>query len=168
MSVREFFLKTGFTSANFNCSGKVLLLIEWLILTKKNFKKISAFYLMIMVGISRSWEAFVISSSRVTFLTSSRLTFSKENLQPEFSFFILRMLGCFSKVLIAFSIGSLCSLEISQRLMLRPSTIPSNKTERFPQFRFLWKKLYHKYIGVVIFLHIYCIIIETNVLLRKS
>ena len=80
---------------------------------------------MILVGISRSWEAFVISSPRVTFLTSSRLTFLKENLQPEFSFFILRMLGCFSKVLIAFSIGSLWSLEISQRLMLRPSTIPS-------------------------------------------
>ena len=80
---------------------------------------------MILVGMSRTWEAFEISSSRVTFLASSRLTFSKENLQPELSSFILRMLGCFSKVLIAFSIGSLSSLEISQRLMLRPSTIPS-------------------------------------------
>ena len=80
---------------------------------------------MILVGISKSWEAFVISSSRVTFLTSSRLPFSTQNLQPEFSSFVLRMLGCLSNVLIAFSIESLCSLEISQRLMLRPSTIPS-------------------------------------------
>ena len=80
---------------NFNCSGKVLLLIEWLILTKKNSEKVSAFYLMILVGISRSWEAYEISSSRVTFLIFSRLTFPKENLQPEFSSFILRMLGCF-------------------------------------------------------------------------
>ena len=37
---------------------------------------------MILVEISRSWEAFEISLPRVTFLTSSRLTFSKENLQP--------------------------------------------------------------------------------------
>ena len=124
-SVRGFFLKTGFTSSNFNCSGKVLLLIEWFILTKKNSEKISAFCLMILVEISRSWEALEIFSYRVTFLTSSRLSFSKENLQPEFSSFILRMLGCFSNVLIAFSIGSLCSLEISQRFILRPSTIPS-------------------------------------------
>ena len=36
---------------------------------------------------------------------------------------VLRILGCFSKVLIAFTIGSMCSLEISQRLTLRPSTI---------------------------------------------
>ena len=43
---------------NFNCSGKVLLLIEWLILTKKNSGKISA---------------FDISKSEDTFLTSSRL-----------------------------------------------------------------------------------------------
>ena len=99
---------------------------------------------MILVGISRSWEAFEISSSRVTFLTSSRLTFSKENLQLELSSCILRMLGCFSKVLIAFSIESLSSLEISQRLMLRPSIqYGQNKTERFPQLRFLPKKWYH-------------------------
>ena len=101
------------------------------------------FCLMMLVGISRSWEAFKMSSSPVTFLTSSRLTFSKENLQPEFSSFILRMLGCFSKVLIVFSIGSLCSLEISQRLMLRPSQYRQNKTKRFPQLCFLPKKLSH-------------------------
>ena len=55
---------------------------------------------MILVGISRSWEAFEISGSRVTFLIPSRLTFSIENLQtysienqqPKFSSFILRML----------------------------------------------------------------------------
>ena len=41
---------------------------------------------MILAEISRSWEAFEISLPRVTFLTSSRLTFSKENLQPEFSY----------------------------------------------------------------------------------
>ena len=58
---------------------------------------------MILVGISRSWESFEISGSRVTFLIPSRLTFSIENLQtysienqqPKFSSFILRMLGCF-------------------------------------------------------------------------
>ena len=94
---------------------------------------------MILVGITRSWEAFEIPSYWVTFLISSRLTFSKENLQPELSYFILIMLGCFPKVLITFSIGSLSSLEITQRLMLGPSTIPS----RFPQLRFLPKKLYH-------------------------
>ena len=98
---------------------------------------------MILVGISRSWEALEISRSRVTFLTSSRLTFSKKNRQREFSSFTLKMLGCFSKVLIAFTIGSLCSLEISERLMLRPPTIPSNKTERFHQLQFLPKWLYH-------------------------
>ena len=95
----------------------------------------SAFCLMILVGISRSWEAFQISSSQVTFLKSSRLTFPKENLQPEFSSFILIMLGCFSKVLIAFSIGSLYSLEISQRLMLRPSTIRPKDFHNFVYFR---------------------------------
>ena len=78
---------------------------------------------MILVGISRTWEAFEISSSQV--LSSSRLIFSKENLQSEFTSFILRMLGCFSKVLITFSVGSLCSLEISQHFMLSPSTILS-------------------------------------------
>ena len=67
----------------------------------------SAFCLMILVGISRSWEAFEASISRVTSLTSLRLTFLKENPQPEFRSFILRMLGCFPKVFIAFSIGLL-------------------------------------------------------------
>ena len=101
-------------------------------LTKKNSEKISAFCLIILVGIFRQIlkellfrEAFEISSSRVTFLTSARLTFLKENLQPEFSSFILRMLGCFLKLLFAFSIGWLCSLDISKRLMLMRSTIPS-------------------------------------------
>ena len=70
---------------------------------KKKSEKILAFCEMILVGISRSWEAFEISSSQVTFLIPSRLTFSIENLQtysienqqPKFSCFILRMLGCF-------------------------------------------------------------------------
>ena len=94
----------------------------------------SAFFLMILVGTSRSWEALEISSPRVTFLTSSRLTFSKQNLQPEFSCLILRTLGCFSKLLIAFTVGSLCSLkiylEISQLLILRPSTLPSKQDRK--------------------------------------
>ena len=64
------------------------------------------FCLMILIGISRKCETFEISSSRVTFLTSSRLAFSKKNLQPELSSFILKTLGCFSKVLIVFTIGS--------------------------------------------------------------
>ena len=74
--------------------------------------------------VRRSWEAFTMSSYHVPFLRSSRLTFSKENLQSEFRSFILIMLRWFSKVLIAFFIGSLCFVEISQRLMLRPSIIP--------------------------------------------
>ena len=94
----------------------------------------SAFFLMILVGTSRSWEALEISSPRVTFLTSSRLTFSKQNLQPELSSLILRTLGCFSKLLIAFTVGSLCSLkiylEISQLLILRPSTLPSKQDRK--------------------------------------
>ena len=94
----------------------------------------SAFFLLILVGTSRSWEALEISSPRVTFLTSSRLTFSKQNLQPEFSSLILRTLGCFSKLLIAFTVGSLCSLkiylEISQLLILRPSTLPSKQDRK--------------------------------------
>ena len=68
-------------------------------------KKKSAFCLIILVGICRCWEASVISSSRVTYLTPWRLTFLKENLQQTmFSSFTLRILGCFSKVLIAFNI----------------------------------------------------------------
>ena len=88
-------------------------------------------------------EAFKISNSRVTFLTSSRLTFSKKNLQPEFSSFILTMLECFSKLLFAFSIGTLCSLEISQRLMLRPSTVPSKYDRKISATSFSSEKLYH-------------------------
>ena len=99
--------------------------MEKLILTKKNLEKMSAFCLMILVGISKSWEVFEISSSRVAFWTSSGLIFLKENLHAKFNCFLLRMLGCFSKVLSAFSIESLCSLEISHRLMLRPHTISS-------------------------------------------
>ena len=87
------------------------------------------------------WEAFEISSSLVTFFTSLRLTFSKGNLQPEFSFFILRMLGCFSKVLMALSIGSLCSLEISQRLKLGSSTIPSKYDRKISATSFSFKKV---------------------------
>ena len=80
---------------------------------------------MKLVGISRSWEVFEKSNSRVAFWTSSGLIFLKENLHAKFNSFLLRMLGCFSKVLIAFSIESLCSLEISHRLMLRTHTISS-------------------------------------------
>ena len=74
MSVCVLLLEIGFTFSNFKCSEKVLLLIKWLILTKKNSEKMSAFDLMILVVICTSWEAFKISSSQVTFLTSSKVT----------------------------------------------------------------------------------------------
>ena len=131
------FLENWFMSAYFNCSGKVLFLREWLVLIKENSEKMSAFCLVILVGPSRSLEAFKIFSSQVTFVTSSRLKFSMENLLPEFSSFILRMLGCFSKVLIAFTIKSLFNFKTMQK------PIHQNKAKRFLQFCFLPKWLCH-------------------------
>ena len=43
---------------------------------------------MILVRTSRRYEAFKMSRSKVTILTSSRLTYSKQNLQSEYSSFI--------------------------------------------------------------------------------
>ena len=59
-----FFLNTGFT----------------LILGKKNSEKMSAFSLMILVGISRSGKTFSISSSWVIFLKSKKTYIFKRKL----------------------------------------------------------------------------------------
>ena len=104
----------------------------------------AAFCLIILVGISRSWEAFEISSSRISFLTSSRLTFSQENLQQEFSSFILRMLGCFSKVLIVFTIG--VTVILGNFAAFNVKTIYNTveiRPKDFPQLHFLPKWLHH-------------------------
>ena len=103
-----------------------------------------------------SWNILELGSFRniqlSSYFSDIFKTFSKQNLQPEFSSFILNMLGCFPNVLISFSIGLLCFLEISQRFMLRPSAIPSKQDWKISEVLFLPKKLSH--FQWVLFFHI--------------
>ena len=72
-----FFLNTGFT----------------LILGKKNSEKMSAFCLMILVGISRSGKTFSISSSWVIFLKSKRTYIFKRKLARSVLLFYFKNTG---------------------------------------------------------------------------
>ena len=57
-SVRETFLKTGFTSACFRCSGKVLVSMDFINVWLKMFRKTSDLFLIILLSISSLWVHF--------------------------------------------------------------------------------------------------------------
>ena len=78
MSVRESFLKTGFTSAYFSCSGKVLVSIALLKFAWKNLEKMSELFLIILVGMSSLSVGFEASKERISLQISSIVTNLKE------------------------------------------------------------------------------------------
>ena len=84
MSVRESFLKTGFTSAYFSCSGKVLVSIALLKFASKSLEKMSELFLTILVGISSLRVAFEASKAHISLQISSVVTNLKEKQSEEF------------------------------------------------------------------------------------
>ena len=87
---------------------------------------------MILVRTSRNYEAFKMSRTKVTILTSSRFTHSKENLQPEYSSFFKnagRFLKHFDRIMYEITV-----LTITNHLQYR-----QNKTEKFPELHILPK-----------------------------
>ena len=78
MSVRESFLKIGFTLAYFSCSGKVLVSIALLKFAWKNLEKMSELFLIILVGMSSLSVGFEASKERISLQISSIVTNLKE------------------------------------------------------------------------------------------
>ena len=76
----------------------------WLKLWKIKDEKISGFSLIILIGISLSWDALDVSKFLTSLLTSSNLTWENENRKLLLYFFIIKILRYLRYVKIAFNL----------------------------------------------------------------
>ena len=76
----------------------------WLKLWKIKDEKISGFSLIILIGISLSWDALDVSKFLTSLLISSNLTWENENRKLLLYFFIIKILRYLRYVKIAFNL----------------------------------------------------------------
>ena len=132
MSVRECFLKTGFTTAYFSCSGNVLVSKVLFTFVSKNLEKMSELYLIILVGMSLLWVAFQASNANISLQISSVVTNLKEKQSEEsLASLIFRMLAWWEKFSIVFRTGSSLKSDKMGRSIVRVLTIFSKWSLNF-------------------------------------
>ena len=76
----------------------------WLKLWKIKDEKISGFSLIILIGMSLSWDALDVSKFLTSLLISSNLTWENENRKLLLYFFIIKILRYLRYVKIAFNL----------------------------------------------------------------